>query len=209
MAATAPPVDILWYAKSPEVVMVAKFKARISPELALTTGTLKPGALLHGLVAAVAVTVGVPDIWTNPEEAEIIGTLNPGALDQGFVPAVAVMDPLIWISPEEAEMMGTLKPGALDQGFVAAVAVTVGVPEIWTRPLEADTIVTVPLIWTSPDEAETRGTLNPGALLHGLVAAVAVTVGVPLICTRPEEAETTLIPAVVYRLTPLDVTGIT
>jgi len=199
----------LWYAKSPEVVIVAKFKVRISPELTLTTGTLKPGALLHGLVAAVAVTVGVPDIWTNPEEAEIIGTLNPGALDQGFVPAVAVMDPLIWISPEEAEMMGTLKPGALDQGFVAAVAVTVGVPEIWTRPLEADTIVTVPLIWTSPDEAETRGTLNPGALLHGLVAAVAVTVGVPLICTRPEEAETTLIPAVVYRLTPLDVTGIT
>ena len=33
-----------------------------------------------------------------------------------------------------------------------------------------------PVIWTKPEEALTMGTLNPGALDHGLVAAVAVTV---------------------------------
>ena len=53
-------------------------------------GTLNPGALLHGLVPAVAVTVGVPLIWTRPLDAEIIGTLKPGADDQGLVAAVAV-----------------------------------------------------------------------------------------------------------------------
>ena len=62
----------------------------MSPDETLTIGTLNPGALDHGLVAAVAVTVGVPLIWTNPEDTLTMGTLNPGALLHGFVPAVDV-----------------------------------------------------------------------------------------------------------------------
>ena len=88
--ATAPPVDILWYADNPEVVMVASVSARTAPELALTIGTLKPGADDQGLVPAVAVTVWTDERAISPLEALTTGTLNPGALDHGLVAAVAV-----------------------------------------------------------------------------------------------------------------------
>lgn len=52
---------------------------------------------------------------------------------------------------------------------------TVGIPLIWTKPELAETITTVPLICMNPDDALTIGTLNPGALDQGFVAAVAVT----------------------------------
>ena len=52
----------------------------------------------------VAVTVGVPEIWTSPEETLTIGMLNPGADDHGFVAwvDVTVGVPLIWTNPDEA-----------------------------------------------------------------------------------------------------------
>ena len=122
------------------------------PDDTETIGILNPGTLLHGFVAAVEVTVGVPLICTRPEEADrtvtvplicispeetlTIGILNPGADDHGFVPAVAVTVgvPLIWRNPEEALTIGTLNPGALDHGLVPAVAVTVGTEESVTTP---------------------------------------------------------------------------
>jgi hypothetical protein len=76
-----------------------------TPDDALTVGTLNEGALDHGFVAAVAVTV-----WT---------------LESVTMPEVRNVPPLIWTSPDDAETMGRLKPGAEDHGFVAAVAVTV------------------------------------------------------------------------------------
>ena len=46
----------------------------------------------------------------------------------------------------------------------------------WTNPELALRIVAVPLIWISPEEALTMGMLKVGALDHGFVPAVAVTV---------------------------------
>jgi hypothetical protein len=65
--------------------------------------------------------------------------------------------------------------------------VMVGVPLICTSPEEALTTVGVPLIWTRPDEAETNGMLKLGALDHGFVAAVAVTVGTDDRVTIPDD----------------------
>ena len=48
--------------------------------------------------------------------------------------------------------------------------------------------LTGPLICRNPDEALTIGILNPGALLHGFVPAVAVTVGGDDSVTRPLES---------------------
>ena len=90
-----------------------------------------------------------------------------------------------WINPEDALTIGTLNEGAELHGFVAAVEVIVpDVTEI--RPDDTFTVwaedmmtVAVPEICTSPEDADTMGMLKPGALDHGFVAAVAVTVGVP------------------------------
>lgn len=65
--ATAPPVDIEWKAVSPLLVTAPMLKARTNPLLALTTGTLNPGAEDHGLVPAVAVTVCTEDSVTVPD----------------------------------------------------------------------------------------------------------------------------------------------
>lgn len=130
------------------------------PDDALTTGTLKPGALLHGLVAAVAVIVWTDDSVTIPLDSP----------------------PLIWISPDDAETNGMLNPGALLHGLVAAVAVTVGTELRVTMPLDravAELRLTVvepaaparivtprpPDVVTGaiPDEVPTR--LNCGVLL--------------------------------------------
>lgn len=46
-----------------------------------------------------------------------------------------------------------------------------------TRPLDAETMVAVPEICTNPDDTLTIGRLKLGALDHGFVAAVVVTVG--------------------------------
>ena len=106
--------------------------------------------------------------------------------------------PEICTNPLEALTIGRLNPGALLHGLVPAVAVTVGVPEIWTSPDDALRTVTVPLICTRPDDTEIIGTLNPGALDHGFVPAVEVTVKkLPLLTftNAPKEDVTGLIAA--------------
>mgnify|MGYP001578231400 CR=1 FL=1 len=134
-------------------------------------------------------TKGVPDIWISPDEAErTVGV--PEICTSPLEADSTVTVPLIWTRPEDTLTMGTLNPGALDHGLVAAVDVTVGVPEIWTNPLDALRTVTVPLIWMRPLEAETNGRLNPGALDHGLVAAVDVTV--PLVMVTGPVAVTVI-----------------
>lgn len=89
-----------------------------SPLEADKIGILKPGALDHGLVPAVAVTVCTLESVTVP----LVTVTGPVA--------VTVIWLLSWIRPEDTLTTGILKPGADDHGFVPAVAVTVGVPLI-------------------------------------------------------------------------------
>ena len=149
--------------------------------------TAPPVDILWAAVNPLVVTAPRPKDRTNPLDTLTIGTLNPGALDHGFVAAVAVTVgvPEIWTSPLDTLTIGTLNPGAEDHGLVAAVEMTVGVPLICMRPLDALRTVTVPLICTNPLDTETIGRLNPGALDHGFVPAVAVTVWTELSVTVP------------------------
>lgn len=87
------------------LTLVVLLVLAITPDDALTIGTLKLGALDQGLVAAVAVTV-----WTE---------------DRVTVPLDRDVGPLICTSPDDALTNGMLNPGAEDHGLVPAVAVTV------------------------------------------------------------------------------------
>jgi hypothetical protein len=169
----------------PTMVTVGTPLIWTSPLDTETIGMLKLGALLHGLVPAVAVTVWTddsviipddnpPEICTSPDEAETIGMLNPGAQDQGFVAAVAVTvctDDREMI-PDEALTIGTLKLGAEDQGFVAAVAVTV--PDVIARravpPEEATMTSGAEDIVIRPDDRLAR---RPAEVVTGATAVEA------------------------------------
>jgi hypothetical protein len=113
--------------------------------------------------------------------------------------------------PDDAETIGTLKLGADDHGLVAAVAVTVWTEDNVTVPDETATSDVPPdeATMTSgaevrairPDEAETIGMLNPGAELHGLVAAVAVTVWTDDSVTVPDDSAVRNVPPDVATMT--------
>jgi len=139
-----------------------------NPLETLTTGMLKPGALLHGLVAAVAVTVGTDDRLNTVESVTGIVPPDEATITNGALLRVTV--PLdsegMLLSTTVQLLLGETMP---DEIAMAEDSVTV--------PLESDVAllsVTVPLLSERiryPDEAVS-------------------TVGLPLICTRPLEALT-------------------
>lgn len=135
-------------------------------------------------------TSGVPLICRAPDDAETNGMLKLGAEDQGFVAAVAVTvgtDDSVTVPLEMA--IAELRDTSVEPAAPARM-VTPRPPEVVTgaTPDDVPTRLTsgVPLIWSKPLDALTNGMLNPGALLHGLVAAVAVTVWTLLSVTVPD-----------------------
>lgn len=130
-------------------------------------------------------TSGVPLIWSNPDDALTNGMLKDGALLQGLVPMVDLVR-------RPAEVVAGMNPAELvmiDAWSAPATTVTVRPPEVVTgaTPEEVPTRLTsgVPLICNRPDDALTKGTLKDGALDHGFVPAVAVTVCTLLRVTIP------------------------
>src|SRR3990167_1003904 len=172
--------------------------------------------------------ISVPDVrtCTTPEEAE----MTVGLLESVTVPLLRERGPEVrtWTSPDDALTTGTLKLGALDQGFVATVVATMSVPEVrtwsgpevsvWTSPELAETTLIPAVVYRlTPDEVTGMTCTRPELVFRTVTVPVNVkgpdvrTGYAPVVrtCTLPELAETTLMPAVVYKLTPDEVTGIT
>lgn len=114
------------------------------PEDAFTTGMLKPGALDHGLVAAVAVTVGTLDRLNTVESVTGIVPPDVATITNGALLSVTV--PLL----SEGMLLSTTVQ------LLDAIAVTSWPPEVVTGPTAEE----VPMM------------LTPGVLLKVTIPLV-------------------------------------
>lgn len=156
----------------------------MSPLEALTMGTLKPGALLHGLVAAVAVTVGTDDRLNTVES--VTGIVPP---DDATITSGALLSVTMPLESDVGLLSTTV--GLLDSVNTPLETFTVGALEKVTMPLlrlvgDDSTTVGLLLSVTVPLDSERMRLVTVTAvLIFVTVTAVVAALGLVSVTPRP------------------------